>query len=66
MVNWSNPAPAAILSPCTGVCTLEPDGLCGGCLRTSAEIAAWSTLADHDRARLMDQVLPLRAAARAG
>lgn len=31
-----------IVSPCIGVCTLEAEtGLCAGCLRTTAEIAAW-------------------------
>ena len=29
----------AVLSPCIGVCSLDADGLCEGCHRTSAEIA---------------------------
>lgn len=66
MLNWSQPAPAAVLTPCIGVCTLEDDGLCGGCFRSAAEIAAWSRLPDTERARLMEQVLPQREAARAG
>lgn len=37
-----------IVSPCTGVCTLEAEsGLCVGCLRTGEEIAAWRD-ADND------------------
>ena len=36
----------AVLSPCTGVCTLGEDGLCLGCHRTGDEIAAWATLGD--------------------
>lgn len=54
-----------ILSPCIGVCELDTDGLCQGCLRTGDEIAAWSSLSDAERLRLMTQVLPAREAARA-
>lgn len=50
----------AILSPCIGVCSLRLDGLCDGCLRTSDEIARWSSLSDDERERLMDEVLPAR------
>ncbi len=56
----------AILTPCIGVCTLGPDGLCEGCLRTGAEIAAWSQLDDAERRRIIDDVLPRREAARHG
>jgi uncharacterized protein len=52
--------PVAILSPCIGICALDASGLCEGCLRTSAEIGAWSTLSDHQRAHIMDVVLPAR------
>lgn len=55
----------AVLSPCTGVCTLAGDGLCDGCLRTSGEIANWTLLEDHARLRLMDEILPARAQRRA-
>ena len=34
-------------SPCTGVCYLDAQGYCLGCLRTSEEIAKWPYL-DHD------------------
>lgn len=50
----------AILSPCIGVCSLRLDGLCEGCLRTTDEIARWSTMGDDERRRLMDEVLPAR------
>jgi len=53
-----------ILSPCIGICELDAQGLCTGCLRTGDEIAAWSTMRDDDRLRLMTQVLPEREAAR--
>jgi hypothetical protein len=62
---WGPPA-RPILTPCIGVCTLGADGLCEGCHRNAAEIGAWSSLDDAERARIMDQVLPLREAARSG
>lgn len=56
----------AILSPCVGVCALRPDGLCGGCLRTVDEIAAWSRMSDADRLHVMDVLLPQREAGPGG
>ena len=53
----------AVLSPCTGVCTLDEGGLCRGCRRTGDEVAAWTTLDDAARLHLMDVVLPARPAA---
>ena len=53
-----NTAYRAVLSPCTGVCTLGDDGLCEGCLRTTAEIARWPQMNDDERLRLMETVLP--------
>jgi len=50
----------AVLSPCIGVCTVRPDGLCEGCLRTLDEIAAWSRMSDAQRLHVMDVLLPLR------
>ena len=61
-----NSAYRAVLSPCTGVCTLDDDGLCNGCLRTTAEIARWSQMNDDERLRLMESVLPGRERQRAG
>lgn len=59
------PAPAAILTPCIGICALDADGYCEGCFRTGEEIGNWSSLPDAERRRLMDEVLPAREAARA-
>lgn len=56
------PKPKPILTPCIGVCELAADGLCNGCHRTIDEIARWSTLSDAERARLMNEDLPRRAA----
>ena len=52
----------AVPSPCIGVCTLSEEGLCHGCFRTGAEIARWLQMDDDERLRLMERVLPERAA----
>jgi len=54
----------AVQSPCTGVCTINEDGLCDGCLRSGDEIAGWLSMDDAQRARLMDLELPAREARR--
>ena len=54
----------AVLSPCIGVCSLDDDGYCSGCHRTSAEIARWSQMGDDERLRLMEAILPVREARR--
>ena len=54
----------AVLSPCIGVCSLNDDGLCDGCHRTSAEIARWPYMDDDERLRLMETVLPERESRR--
>ena len=52
--------PTDVPSPCTGVCRIdERSGLCAGCARTLAEIAAWSTLSD-DHKRRVRSALALR------
>jgi predicted Fe-S protein YdhL (DUF1289 family) len=41
-------------TPCIDVCTIDPaTGLCRGCRRTLAEIAAWSAMAPAERRRIM-------------
>lgn len=57
-----HPAYRAVLSPCTGICSLGSDGYCLGCHRTGAEIARWTAMGDDERLRLMEDVLPLREA----
>jgi len=57
-----SPKPRPILTPCIGVCELDAGGLCRGCHRTVDEIARWGSLDDAERARLMNEVLPQRAA----
>lgn len=47
-------------SPCNKVCTLDPTGhICIGCRRTVDEIAAWASLSDAQRARIVAE-LPKR------
>lgn len=50
----------AVLTPCVGVCRLDERGLCVGCRRSTGEIAAWRSLPDVERIRLMRDVLPAR------
>lgn len=56
----SDPSYRAVLSPCIGVCELDDSGHCLGCLRSVAEIAAWSRMDDPQRLHLMETVLPAR------
>ncbi len=57
-------APAAIASPCIGVCAIEPrSGWCNGCLRTIDEIAAWGALDSRARREIWKR-LPARRVAR--
>ncbi len=55
----------AVLSPCIGICTLDGQGQCEGCHRTTAEIGRWSQMSDAERLHVMDVVLPAREASRA-
>ena len=49
-----------MLSPCVKVCAIEvATGLCSGCGRNRAEIAAWSGMSDAERDRIITQ-LPAR------
>jgi predicted Fe-S protein YdhL (DUF1289 family) len=47
-------------SPCSAVCVLDSaGGLCRGCFRTIAEIAAWGTLEPAEKRRILAE-LPAR------
>ncbi len=49
-------------SPCVNICVLEPEsGLCLGCLRSGAEIAAWPAMDARARRALL-AALPGRRA----
>ncbi len=55
---------ALIETPCIRVCILDPaTGICAGCHRTGAEIAAWSTMTPEARRAVMAE-LPGRARSR--
>jgi uncharacterized protein len=50
-------------TPCINVCEIDQNsGLCLGCGRTLAEIAAWATMTDGERRALM-ALLPARLSA---
>jgi predicted Fe-S protein YdhL (DUF1289 family) len=53
-------APAPVLTPCVGICRLDPRGLCVGCRRSGEEIARWRQMSDEQRRYWMDVVLPSR------
>ena len=58
-------AQSTILSPCVGLCELDRDGYCIGCLRTIDEITRWRLMTDDERRRLVYHTLPERGAKRA-
>ena len=46
-----------VASPCINVCRMNPDtGLCEGCLRTLAEIAAWSAMSSEEKRAVLAQL----------
>lgn len=50
-------------SPCISICRMDPaNGFCEGCLRTIAEIAAWSRMDDAEK-RGVWRAIELRAEA---
>jgi len=57
---------APISTPCIKVCAVSGQtGLCIGCGRTLAEIAAWGSLSEAERKAIMAE-LPRRLAATEG
>lgn len=55
-------ASAAVASPCTGVCRIDPQhGLCAGCLRSLDEITAWPDLDAAGRLAVRRQLRARRA-----
>jgi predicted Fe-S protein YdhL (DUF1289 family) len=51
------PPPAPVRTPCVKVCVVDPEsGLCLGCFRTLPEVAAWATLDEAERERVMDEL----------
>jgi len=55
---------AEVPTPCIKLCKIDPaTGLCCGCLRTGAEIAAWRDADAAKRQRILQQVAARRALA---
>ena len=52
----------ALPSPCVSVCQMDTqDGVCVGCFRTRAEIAAWRSMSRDDQLVLLDILRDRRA-----
>lgn len=45
-----------VASPCIGICRVNHDDVCEGCLRTLDEIAEWSTVSDDRRRAILDAI----------
>jgi len=56
-------APGAdVASPCNNVCRMNPETeLCEGCLRTLAEIAAWSGMSAEEKLAVLARLPGRRA-----
>lgn len=45
------------LSPCIGICTLDPaTSLCRGCRRSVQEIGRWLSMSEDERARVVAEL----------
>ncbi|QPQ56250.1 DUF1289 domain-containing protein [Allosphingosinicella flava] len=42
-----------IPSPCTGICTLNPERICIGCGRTLSEIGEWISASDEQKREIV-------------
>jgi predicted Fe-S protein YdhL (DUF1289 family) len=52
-------------SPCINVCVIDATtGLCSGCGRSLAEIAAWTAMTDGERRRIMGELASRQGRAR--
>jgi hypothetical protein len=47
-------------SPCVGICRIDENGYCEGCLRTMNEISRWPLMSTHERAAVFE-LLDVRA-----
>jgi predicted Fe-S protein YdhL (DUF1289 family) len=51
------------VSPCIGVCLIDPaSGYCRGCLRSTAEIAAWYRAGSEEKRAILARLERRRAA----
>ena len=64
MASKKQPSTFNLPSPCISVCQMDSaDGVCLGCHRTRAEIAAWGSMGEADQLKLLDVLSERRAAA---
>jgi predicted Fe-S protein YdhL (DUF1289 family) len=64
MASSDKPVPTKLPSPCVSICQMDPqDGVCIGCYRTRAEIAAWRSMDQDDQLVLLDILRDRRAKA---
>jgi len=55
MASSDKPVVTKLPSPCVSICQMDPqDGVCLGCYRTRAEIAAWRSMDQDDQLVLLD------------
>ena len=64
MSNSDKPDDIKVPSPCISVCQMDAlDGMCVGCYRTRAEIAAWGSMDQGEQILLLDILRDRRAEA---
>ena len=64
MASFDKPVVTKLPSPCVSICQMDPqDGVCIGCYRTRAEIAAWRSMGQDDQLALLDMLRDRRATA---
>ena len=64
MASSDKPVASKLPSPCVSICQMDPqDGVCLGCYRTRAEIAAWRSMDQDDQLVLLDILRDRRAKA---
>jgi predicted Fe-S protein YdhL (DUF1289 family) len=64
MTSSDKPFATKLPSPCVSICQMDPqDGVCIGCYRTRAEIAAWRSMDQNDQLVLLDILRDRRAKA---
>ena len=62
MASSNKPVATKLPSPCISICQMDPqDGVCLGCYRTRAEIAAWRSMDQDDQLALLDILRDRRA-----
>lgn len=64
MASPNDPPVTKLPSPCVSICQMDPqDGVCLGCYRTRAEIAAWRSMDQDDQLELLEILKDRRAKA---